>query len=204
MSESILKGVVLGEGRVGKTSILKRYFNQKFDSGEASTINPAFYPKKETTSDGTKVEINFWDTAGQEMFNSLNKNYYQGAIAALLVYDVNQFNDTFGKVEKWAREITEVVGNDVIFAIAGNKFDLLKSKSEIDNQTQQVNNFCNKYKCRHFVTSAQSGYNINEVFEFLIKKKKKKYKPGKNKKKGLTITAEEHNSNSNNNKKGCC
>ena len=185
MSSPILKGVVLGEGRVGKTSILKRYFNQKFDSGEASTINPAFYPKKETTSDGTKVEINFWDTAGQEMFSSLNKNYYQGAIAALLVYDFNQFNDTFGKVEKWAREITEVVGNDVIFAIAGNKFDLLKSKSEIDNQTQQVNNFCNKYKCRHFVTSAQSGYNINEVFEFLINEMKKKYKPGKNKKKRI-------------------
>ena len=203
MSLPILKGVVLGEGRVGKTSILKRYFNQKFDSGEASTINPAFYPKKETTSDGTKVEINFWDTAGQEIFSSLNKNYYQGAIAALLVYDVNTFNDTFGKVEKWAREITEVVGNDVSFAIAGNKFDLLKSKSEIDNQTQQVNDFCNKYKCRHFVTSAQSGYNINEVFEFLINEMKKQYKPGKNKKKGLTITAEEHNSNSNN-KKSCC
>ena len=204
MSSPILKGVVLGEGRVGKTSILKRYFNQKFDSGEASTINPAFYPKKVTLSDETKVEINFWDTAGQEMFSSLNKNYYQGAIAALLVYDVNTFNDTFGKVEKWAREITEVVGNDVIFAIAGNKFDLLKSKSEIDNQTQQVNNFCNKYKCRHFVTSAKSGYNINEVFEFLINEMKKQYKPGKNKKKGLTITAEDHNSNSNNNKKGCC
>ncbi len=203
MSSPILKGVVLGEGRVGKTSILKRYFNQKFDSGEASTINPAFYPKKVTLSDETKVEINFWDTAGQEMFSSLNKNYYQGAIAALLVYDVNTFNDTFGKVEKWAREITEVVGNDVIFAIAGNKFDLLKSKSEIDNQTQQVNNFCNKYKCRHFVTSAKSGYNINEVFEFLINEMKKQYKPGKNKKKGLTITAEEHNSNSNN-KKSCC
>ena len=166
MSSPILKGVVLGEGRVGKTSILKRYFNQKFDSGEASTINPAFYPKKVTLSDETKVEINFWDTAGQEMFSSLNKNYYQGAIAALLVYDVN-LPETFEKVKDWVHTLREIVGKNIIFVIAGNKLDLL-DKSLQDKNSSQVNEYVARENCKIFYTSCKTGYNVKEVFDTLI------------------------------------
>ena len=47
MSEDKLKLVILGEGRVGKTSLLLRYFKNKFNENEKSTINPSFYEKTE-------------------------------------------------------------------------------------------------------------------------------------------------------------
>ena len=96
--EDILKIVILGEGRVGKTSILSKYFNKKFNAKEQSTINPSFYEKK-VNHNGKIVQLKFWDTAGQEQFDAISKIYYQNAVGALLVYDVTIF-ETFQKVEK--------------------------------------------------------------------------------------------------------
>ena len=79
MSENeALKFVILGEGRVGKTSILSKYFSKKFDEGQKSTVNPAFYEKTQNYQ-GKNVQLKFWDTAGQEQFNAINTMYYQNA-----------------------------------------------------------------------------------------------------------------------------
>ena len=198
-----LKGCVLGEGRVGKTSLLKRYFNNKFDSSEVSTNNPSYFKKEEINKNGEKVIINIWDTAGQEIFNSLNTIYYKDAVAALLVYDVSKFNDTFPKVEKWAREIIEVNSNDVFFVICGNKYDLLNSKDVINQNNQVINQFCNKYKCKNFFTSAKSGSNVDQAFKVLIDYMKDNCKSKKQISKGLKIDKNQLIEN-NNEKKGCC
>ena len=100
MSDNTIKSVILGEGRVGKTSILRRYFTDKFDIQEKSTVNPSFYEKKVENSKGENIKITFWDTAGQELFDALNTIYYKNSSGALIVYDLNLFEDTFPKVEK--------------------------------------------------------------------------------------------------------
>ena len=76
---------------------------------------------------GQNFQFNFWDTAGQEKFDALNTIYYQGAVGAVVLYDVNQ-PETFLKVKKWVNELKQMLGNDVKFVVAGNKFDLIKSK----------------------------------------------------------------------------
>ena len=96
--EDVLKIVILGEGRVGKTSILSKYFSKKFDQGQKSTINPNFY-EKTVKYNGKDVKFAFWDTAGQEQFDAISTIYYQDAKGALLVYDVTIF-ETFKKVKK--------------------------------------------------------------------------------------------------------
>ena len=97
--DNVLKFVILGEGRVGKTSILSKYFKKKFNEGEKSTVNPAFY-EKTVNYQGKKVQLKFWDTAGQEQFNAISTMYYQNAVGALLVYDVSIF-ETFEKVTNY-------------------------------------------------------------------------------------------------------
>ena len=128
MSES-LKIVILGEGRVGKTSILKRYIQNQFSDDEKSTVNVGNL-QKEVTYNGNKVIMSFWDTAGQEIFNALNTIYYQGAVGALILYDISKI-ETFEKVKKWINELHENVGKDIILVIAGNKFDIIKKKRRI-------------------------------------------------------------------------
>ena len=163
--DNVLKFVILGEGRVGKTSILSRYFKKKFNEGEKSTINPAFYETK-VNHKGKVVQLKFWDTAGQEQFNAISTMYYQNAVGALLVYDTSIF-ETFNKVKQWVLTLQEAVGKDITFVIAGNKMDLI-DKNAMDQQKSEIDSYCAKEKCRHFYTSAKTGFQLDEVFESLI------------------------------------
>jgi len=163
--DNVLKFVILGEGRVGKTSILSKYFKKKFNEGEKSTVNPAFY-QKTVNYQGKKVQLKFWDTAGQEQFNAISTMYYQNAVGALLVYDVSIF-ETFEKVKSWVNTLQEAVGKDIIFVIAGNKFDLI-NKSKMEEQNPSIESYCAKERCKHFYTSAKTGFNLDEAFDSLI------------------------------------
>ena len=163
--DDVLKIVILGEGRVGKTSILSKYFKKKFNEGQESTINPAFY-EKTVNYKGKNVHLKFWDTAGQEQFNAISTIYYQNSVGALLVYDVTIF-ETFKKVESWVNTLKEVVGKNITFVIAGNKFDL-SDKNSISQNSSVINSYCSKENCKHLYTSAKTGYNLEDVFESLI------------------------------------
>ena len=107
MSDDIIKLVILGEGRVGKTSLLLRYFKNRFNENAKSTINSSFYEKTEKYN-GKTYDIKFWDTAGQEKYNALNTIYFQNVAGALLVYDVT-LPDTFAKVKDWVKTLKEIV-----------------------------------------------------------------------------------------------
>ena len=146
--DNVLKLVILGEGRVGKTSILLQYFKKTFNEGQISTVNPNFY-EKTVNSNGKSVQLKFWDTAGQEQFNAISALYYQNAVGALIVYDVSIF-ETFNKVKEWVKTLQEAVGKDIVFVIAGNKFDL-STKDELDKRNAEIENYCAKENCKHFV-----------------------------------------------------
>jgi Ras-related protein Rab-21 len=198
--EDILKIVILGEGRVGKTSILSKYFNKKFNAKEQSTINPSFYEKK-VNHNGKIVQLKFWDTAGQEQFDAISKIYYQNAVGALLVYDVTIF-ETFQKVEKWVNTLQEVVGKDITFLIAGNKFDLA-DKQSLEKHSSSIDSYCNKEHCKHIYTSAKTGYQVDEAFESLINSVVSKVSTApKQKKKKIEISSS--NVEVQKEKKGCC
>ena len=170
--DNVLKIVILGEGRVGKTSILSKYFNKKFNQGEKSTINPSFY-EKNVKYQGKEIQLKFWDTAGQEQFNAISTMYYQGAVGALLVYDVSIF-ETFNKVKSWVSTLQEAVGKDIIFVIAGNKYDLV---GKMDEHMPEIDSYCSQEKCKHFFTSAKTGYGLDNAFSTLIQSVLDKVKP---------------------------
>ena len=189
--EEVLKIVILGEGRVGKTSILSKYFDKKFNEGQKSTINPSFYELNKDYQ-GKKVKFNFWDTAGQEQFNAINTMYYQNAVGALLVYDVT-ISETFDKVKDWVHTLQEMVGKDITFVIAGNKFDL-SDKNMIEKNNEKVDSYCAQQKCKHFYTSAKTGFNLNDAFDSLINSVLKKVMGGNTagvKKKGKQLSIKE-------------
>ena len=72
------KIVLLGEGRVGKTSILLRYIRGEYTDQQTSTIQASYLDKKISTG-GSTVNLSVWDTAGQERFHALGPIYYRDA-----------------------------------------------------------------------------------------------------------------------------
>ena len=87
MSETGVKLVLLGDTRVGKSSIVLRFIKGEFDDYKAPTIGATFLTKTVKTDDVT-VKFEIWDTAGQEKYRSMAPLYYRGTSAALVVFDI--------------------------------------------------------------------------------------------------------------------
>ena len=123
------KIVLLGEGRVGKTSLVRRYVMDEFSDSQKSTVQANMYSSKKLHIDDRTVNISIWDTAGQERFRALGPIYYRESHGALVVYDITDA-DTFEKVKEWVRELRKMVGEEIRICVAGNKADL-QSKRQV-------------------------------------------------------------------------
>ena len=163
--ENNIKIVILGGARCGKTSILSKYFKNKFNEVEESTINPSFY--QITVNHNEKnYRLTFYDTYGYKIFDAINTIYYNNCNGALLVYDVTIF-ETFQEVKDWVNTLREVVDKDLPIVILGNLFDL-SYKNILDKNAPEIDLYCSKEHCKHFYTSAKTGFNIDEACETLI------------------------------------
>ncbi|GAB1295571.1 Ras-related protein Rab-21 [Apodemus speciosus] len=120
------KVVLLGEGCVGKTSLVLRYCENKFNDKHITTLQASFLTKKLNIG-GKRVNLAIWDTAGQERFHALGPIYYRDSNGAILVYDITD-EDSFQKVKNWVKELRKMLGNEICLCIVGNKIDLEKER----------------------------------------------------------------------------
>ncbi|KAL1516586.1 hypothetical protein ABEB36_000482 [Hypothenemus hampei] len=149
------KVVLLGEGCVGKTSLVLRYVEDKFNKKHITTIQASFLNKK-INIDGKRITLAIWDTAGQEKFHALGPIYYRSSNGAVLVYDITD-QDSFQKVKTWVKELRKMLGQEVSLAIVGNKIDLEKDR------------YASKVGAQHFFTSAKLNDGVEEMFLSLAK-----------------------------------
>ena len=143
---------------MGKTSLSIRFHKGTFDKQQSSSVD-ASYIEKQIQVGQKRVKLSIWDTAGQEKYHALAKNYYQGAAGALLVYDVTD-KDSFTRATKWHRELCDEIGNDAPMILAGNKCDII-------NQTvpkEQAEEFARSKGITHLHTSAANGTNVDYIF----------------------------------------
>jgi small GTP-binding protein len=159
------KIVLLGEGRVGKTSLVTRFVNDTFDDAQASTIQAMMFSKKKVTIDGECVDLAIWDTAGQERFHALGPIYYRNADGAVLVYDITDA-DTLEKVKLWVKELKAVVGDGIHLVICGNKADM-QAQRDVDELVAQ--RYAAVQGAVHFNTSAKLNVNVSEAFTALAR-----------------------------------
>jgi len=117
------KIVVMGNSGVGKTSLLHRYTQNKFDPKNTTSTSGAFFVTKKVSVQGLKVRLQLWDTAGQERFRSMAPMYYRGANAALVLYDITNAS-TFDDVRGWLEELKKNCPPELIIYIVGSKADL--------------------------------------------------------------------------------
>ena len=116
------KLIFLGDQGTGKSSILNRFVEDKFDSNYQATIGLDFQSKN-IQIDNQDIHLLLYDTAGQEKFRSLIPMYTREANIIILVYDITR-KDSFLHIPSWINELTNVKIEDIIFVLVGNKIDL--------------------------------------------------------------------------------
>ena len=159
------KIILLGESAVGKTSIITRLTKNKFMDLSISTISEYFTEKKMEIN-GTTIKLEIWDTAGQEKYRSLVRNYYNGCDAAILVYDITDRNSFNEMQNYWHKEILKNCPN-IILGVAGNKFDLFETEQVKEKEGKE---FANKFGAIFYSTSAKENVGIDALFKDIATK----------------------------------
>ena len=159
------KIILLGDTSVGKTSLIIRFCDSKFYQICTSTVGVDTKTKYVKYKD-KKVELEIWDTAGEERFRSLAKNSFQGADGIILMYDITQ-KKTFHNIRNWYNNINDSIDiNKVALIIVGNKSDLPNPEVK----KEMAEKFCEENNVKLMETSCKENINVEEIFNYLIEK----------------------------------
>jgi small GTP-binding protein len=159
-----LKVVMLGEGRVGKTSLLQRFLTNTFDEGSVSTVEARMYSNVKMEVRGVVADVALWDTAGQERFRALGPIYYRDADGAVLTYDITD-KESFMRVRVWLKELRQVVGDNVAIVVAANKCDLDRERKVSKHEAEA---WCADNGAEHILCSAKLNLKVGDIFQTLV------------------------------------
>ncbi len=175
MKRYISKLVLCGEMAVGKTSIRRKYFGERFLKEHLATLGADFNIKRLTLDENNTLELQIWDIAGQTNFQGLRKRFFRGATCAFMIFDLTR-KDTFYKLEKWINEVWDVnKSKEMPIAIIGNKMDLETPEVKMEdvlqflNKIRSENDLSDSTFLKYYETSAMTGENINICFEEMAK-----------------------------------
>lgn len=161
--DSIMKILLVGDSGVGKSCLLVRFVEDRFNPSFITTIGIDFKIKT-VDIDGRKVKLQLWDTAGQERFRTITTAYYRGAMGIIMVYDVTD-ERTYANIKQWYKTVTEHSNDDAQILLVGNK-------SDMDNRVvtyEQGEELANELSVPFIESSAKDATNVNDVFLTLAK-----------------------------------
>ncbi len=169
------KITVIGDGMVGKTSVIKKFTKGMFKKDYIKTIGAQFFVFDQEINED-KIRLLFWDIAGQVDYNFLRPSFYNKSDAAIIIYSLED-NDlgekSFNHIVDWYADISKYCSK-IPLVIFANKVDLVDQNNFDDSKIQKLvdrYDFLGFYK-----TSAKTGAGINEAFNAIIKKLYYNYK----------------------------
>jgi small GTP-binding protein len=166
-SEMIFKLAIMGNPAVGKTSLINRYIDHKFEEDYHPSLGVNIVIKELIVEEkNALVKMILWDIAGQEKYDLSRKAFFQGCAGALFVYDVTR-QKTFKDIKsKWLKDLKEFGNKNASYLLIGNKNDLIDDKSV---PTEEGKKLARKMKASSFIeTSAKSGDNVEKAFKSLV------------------------------------
>ena len=168
-----VKFIIVGDSCVGKSNILLRFYQNRFDSNKAATIGMEFV-SKHYIYNNTDYLIQIWDTAGQEKYKSVTRTYYKASAIAMIVYDITK-KTSFENIKSWLSDCKEMVPSTALLVLIGNKNDL-EDKRVI--MKEEGENLAEENNMIFFETSALNGNGIQETFKKCIETIDQRIKSG--------------------------
>ena len=161
--DSPVKIGLLGDEKVGKTSICHSFVNLNLPEDYITTIGYEKFEKKELLNNGKEVRLIIWDSGGQERFRSSIISTLRHVEEIIIVFDVTN-RKSFDDIENWLEIIKERF-NDPVIILFGNKVDVKKEEWKVTEE--EINLFCTQKKLKYFGTSAKNNNGIKEGFSYL-------------------------------------
>ena len=161
---NVLKVVLLGQSGVGKTCIINKFTTGIYDPEVVTSITAQFISKTIEFKDYKQsIKFDIWDTAGQEKYKSLAKNFYKDARVICLCYDITSKRSFVELKDYWYEQQTKLnADGDPIFAVVANKRDLYEIQQVSDEEGKK---FAREINAIFQSTSAKSDYGISQLFE---------------------------------------
>lgn len=165
MTEYIKKKILLlGDGAVGKTSLIRRFVVDRFSDNYIATIGTKVTKKDVSFKKDGKdyhVTLMIWDVLGQRGYTAVQASSFRGSQGALMVYDVTRDETLEALNEYWIPTSFESVGKIPIIVV-GNKVDLIQRRKPYEAEAME---FSSGYESEAFLSSAKSGENVERIFK---------------------------------------
>jgi small GTP-binding protein len=165
----VFKVTIIGDGGVGKTSLIKKYTQGEFQEEYISTIGAQFSIYDHKINDD-EIKLFFWDIAGQDDFQVIRSSFYEESKAAIIVFSLEQNNRGSESVKNVSKLYDEIIQycKDIPIIVFANKVDLIK-EPQIDlmkyKKLKEYKNYLGTY-----TTSAKTGAGVDSAFKKIIEK----------------------------------
>jgi len=157
---SRIKIVLVGDSRVGKSSVISRYKDNYFNETFIPTLG-IDYRYKDVNIDGKTYQLEIWDTVEQEKFRDMTLNCIRGAHAIIYMFDCNNLT-SFQNINFWTKTFNEENTDNFL---VGNKSDL----QNVVSTDEIYKNIINSYNMDYIEISALNGSNVSDMFEHIVR-----------------------------------
>ena len=156
------KVIILGDGAVGKTSMITRFIDDSFSPAYKQTLGLDFHSHKIMLPESHAVMLQIWDIGGQSIGSKMLPHYVSGSHAILLVYDITN-KESFLNIEEWHRIIVQTFRGQkpAVVGLVANKCDMIHS-SEVSVESHHL--FADENRLHSYRISAKSGDQVTACF----------------------------------------
>ena len=165
IKRTCIKLAMLGDSKVGKTSICNSYMNIEFSDNYLSTIGREKYDSKIKMKNGEEIKLIIYDTAGQEKYHSICLKALKSVQGVVVVFDLGD-RKSFEHVNTWLQEIKDNY-DKVLIVLFGNKCDIDESQRVVT--TEEIQKLVKENNLTYYETSAKIKKGYSEGFENLAK-----------------------------------
>jgi small GTP-binding protein len=159
-----IKLILTGDYNVGKTSIIKRFVENRFQENYVSTIGVDISKGKLEIGQKTDITFLIWDVGGQAQHMLPHRQrFYSGANAAFIVIDRTQ-EGALISIDNWYKDIKKSVSSKIPIIVVANKSDLV---DKLCVSEEQIKSHMERYGFHYILTSCKTGENIHDAFLYI-------------------------------------